>query len=292
MKTISTVRTGSHLYGLNTQESDLDCKGVYLPDKENLFCGMATHHNLLNSPGVDFETFSIQTFMGQISKAQPMALEMLFAPVNMLIDTSEEWADLVSIRGQLLHKECSSFVGYCRSQASKYCIKGDRLNVLQECIKFFKSLEPDDYWYDYFKLRMDGVGHIQYNNELKFITILGKKFYENTPIDEILKSLVTTESRYGGRVRSNLDRKDWKALSHAVRIALEVEELLLDGFITLPLKHKDYVLKIKKGEYGIEKVETDLDSLLNRVESAKQKSKLPEKFNMELAKQYLVGLYK
>ena len=38
---------------------------------------------------------------------------------------------------------------------------------------------------------------------------------------------------------------DWKAISHCVRVLLQVEELLTEGKITFPLKDSEFIKSIK-----------------------------------------------
>jgi hypothetical protein len=71
---------------------------------------------------------------------------------------------------------------------------------------------------------------------------------------------------------------DWKALSHAVRAALQVKEIFTDNTITFPLKEAELIKKIKSGsmDYTTE-VAPLLESLMDEVEVLSKKSSLPEK---------------
>jgi hypothetical protein len=78
------------------------------------------------------------------------------------------------------------------------------------------------------------------------------------------------------------DGNDWKALSHAIRVLLEIKELLDTSNIQFPLKDKDFLLDIKLGKVSREEIdnyfEKELSSILERV----QKNELNWKYNETL----------
>lgn len=74
---------------------------------------------------------------------------------------------------------------------------------------------------------------------------------------------------------------DWKAMSHAVRIAQEAIEFLDTGFITLPRPNAAFLLDIKNGKFESDFVSQMIDDLLIEVEQAVEKSNLPEEPDKE-----------
>ena len=309
---ICKILCGSHLYGLNTPQSDTDYKGVFLPPVKDLILNRASHHidkstnksdNRNTKDDIDFEMFSLHQFLHLVATGQPMAIEMMFAPKEMVVATSEIWESIVNVREQLLTRTAKSFVGYCKGQASKYCMKGDRLASLEKCYQAFSNCHPTtslSYYFDVFCKSMNGVDYFEVfdadEKHGRSFNIVGKKFYETATIETITDSLLHTIDKYGERTRTTMrmEGRDWKAISHAVRIAVEVIELLTDKVITLPLPPppREFIKKVKKGEVTLELVESHLDHLLREVEDAQKNSTLPSKFNSDLANQLIENAYK
>jgi hypothetical protein len=84
-----------------------------------------------------------------------------------------------------------------------------------------------------------------------------------------------------------------KALSHSLRIAEEVKELLETEFIKFPLKNANYIREIKEGKHNIEEVIDKVSDILSEVDILLLKSKLPEEADKEKIEKYLLEiLYK
>lgn len=69
---------------------------------------------------------------------------------------------------------------------------------------------------------------------------------------------------------------DWKALSHAVRVARQAIELLETGFVIFPRPEAEHLTAIKIGSLPYQKVAEEIDDLLPAVEEAAARSTLPE----------------
>ncbi len=301
MNVLCKIQHGSHLYGLNTEKSDLDYKGVFLPTLEDLILQTNSKHISLDQPRVDHELFSLHKFFDLLSTGQPVALEMLFAPREMILETSPLWENIITHRGLLLTKNVKAFTGYCRSQASKYCLKGERLKALEDCYKILQNYNdvPLEQYSQDFISRMGDNKYFSFSrmeDELKpWFMILNKKFFFNTKISTIMESLDYTIKKYGDRARlsRDMDGADWKAMSHAIRVAVEVRELLTVKQITLPLMpfEREYILRVKLGKENLEDVEDNLAMFLDHVDSAMTVTQLPEKFDREFANKIIKDAY-
>jgi Cu/Ag efflux protein CusF len=85
------------------------------------------------------------------------------------------------------------------------------------------------------------------------------------------------EQQFGNRAKASAKGVDYKALSHAVRVIDEVEELIDDNFITFPLKNRAYITSIKEGQESLESVMDYIDEKLTLVQEKLTHSSLPEK---------------
>ncbi len=151
MNKIVVLKFGSHLYGTNTKDSDRDIKGIFMPTKEQIFLGKIPK-TLPDEPkrkkaqgekntadDVDTEIYSLHYFIKLACEGQTVALDMLHAPRNMLLKTSEIWEDIVANREKFYTKNLKAFVGYARKQAAKYGIRSGRLSNLRKVISVLEK---------------------------------------------------------------------------------------------------------------------------------------------------------
>lgn len=302
MKQICKIQFGSHLYGTNTETSDLDYKGVFLPSEEQILLGRIPKTNnstsdisRKNFPGeIDDEYYSLYHFLRLATQGQTVAIDMLFAPDDMVLEKDHIWDSLVENRDRLLSKNMGAFVGYARGQAAKYSLKGERLNRLQ---KFHDKLNevsiPDTPLGCLWKIlpRDDERMNPQGIQELQ---IAGKWYGETTLVKHVLESVKTSISRYGTRAHaaSEANGVDWKALSHAVRVSLELLEILDDGIVTFPLKESRTVLGIKLGQVPLENVQQMIDANLEEIETKMAASSLPDKVDTKWWDAWLLDVVK
>jgi hypothetical protein len=84
---------------------------------------------------------------------------------------------------------------------------------------------------------------------------------------------------------------DWKALSHAVRVASEAIELLNTGKITFPRPDKDLLLAIKTGAMEYKEVEKIIEQGLIDLEIAQEKSILRSEPDWKKADELVYNLH-
>jgi predicted nucleotidyltransferase len=136
MEIVVKIKFGSHLYGTNTPTSDLDYKSVYIPEaKEILLQRVPGTIGISKRPkadgeknlpcDVDSEAYSLQRYLQLLAEGQTVAIDMLFAPEPEI--RSALWSRIRANKERLLTKRSAAFVGYCRTQANKYGIKGSRV---------------------------------------------------------------------------------------------------------------------------------------------------------------------
>ena len=114
---------------------------------------------------------------------------------------------------------------------------------------------------------------------LKMYEICGKKYQETSRVDYVLERLIAFEEKYGQRARDAAENKnvDFKAVSYAVRYALQLEELFETGDIRFPLKDAYIIKQIKLGELDYTSVVAPyLDQVIEGVEQLVEKSHFPQ----------------
>src|SRR5688500_193737 len=137
LELVALVRCGAHLYGTATPASDLDLKGVYLPAAEEILLQRiratvvtrASNAGTKSQAGeVEVELFSLDRYLALLAAGQTIALDMLFAPEDAMIEAPTPlWLALRREAPRLVTRRATSFVRYARRQAALFGIKGSRL---------------------------------------------------------------------------------------------------------------------------------------------------------------------
>ena len=146
MRIIVKMKFGAHLYGTATSDSDLDYKGIFLPTKEQLLLGcVPKSHNYSTGKDysrntkndVDTELYSLHYFIKLACAGQTVAMDMLHAPDSMILKKSKIWEEIVKNKQKFYTKNLKSFIDYARRQASKYGIKGSRINAALQVLEIW-----------------------------------------------------------------------------------------------------------------------------------------------------------
>lgn len=303
MRKVVRVKFGSHLYGTSTPESDTDYKSVHIPDAEDILL-----QRVLDSVGdrrekkegekntsedVDDESYSLQRYLGLLSEGQTVAIDMLFAPSPEY--TTDLWEEIRKNKDRLLTKKSASFVGYCRTQANKYGIKGSRMAAAKSASEFFEE-RKNEFGPSAKVGEIAGLLRSLFGEHTRLVTKETTPGKEETYFEccnrmvgfkNTLKEAASIYSKiyenYGARARLALTNEgiDWKALSHAVRVGQEALELLSTGNVTFPLTNASHILEIKRGLLPYQQVAEEIEGLLVEVEKAAETSDLREEPDRE-----------
>ena len=313
MRTIVEIKFGSHLYGTSTPASDRDYKTVFVPNGDDILLQRIKATVTNKRPKqpfeknvadeIDQEAYALHRYLQLLSEGQTVALDMLFAPRwAMTSDPDPIWDSIWDCRHQLLSRRATSFIGYCKTQANKYGIKGSRVHAVRNIVEWFDQAIGT---YGNLAKLSDAAGDLP--------TFIAERKLDHTAVIPIehpsrpdhpimhleccarkapftvsLKDTRTIFARlldeYGARalMAERNEGVDWKALSHAVRVGCEAMELLATGHITFPLPNAVHVLEIKKGELPYRAVAEEIEDLLEAVEAAAKVSILPETPNQHV----------
>lgn len=296
MDIIVKMKFGSHLYGTATEDSDVDYKGVFLPSKREIllntipkcYSQSTGDGRSKNKPGdIDIEVYSLHYFIKLACDGQTVAMDMLHAPAEMLIEHSVIWDQIVEQRHRFYTKNLNSFISYARRQASKYGIKGSRLNASLQVLEVLKSVPPD------VRLHMiwDRLPRIDHCHDagiapggLRQYQVCGKMFQESTSAGYVIPILEKFYADYGHRAQLAAANKniDWKAISHALRAVIQTKEIITHNTIKFPLKDAQFLKDVKHGKFDYTtEVAPVLETLMDEVEQLVTESSLPEKVDIE-----------
>ncbi|MGL5306673.1 MAG: DNA polymerase beta superfamily protein [Aeromonas veronii] len=289
---------GSHLYGLDTPQSDTDYKGIFIPSASSILAQDAPR-NITHSTGtdmtkngaddVDTEMFSLHQFIKLACNGETVAIDMLHCPDEMLVGRTDwnVWQYIRENRSAFYTTNMVAYVGYVRKQAAKYGVKGSRMAALLDIISNVQCAVVDYCtekggmeWKD---VRLheiverlpttDDFGIIETTDKkgenVKFYRVMEKKFQYSLRVSELIDILKTIYSKYGTRAQMAMENEgiDWKAVSHAIRAGEQIKEIYETGDLVYPLKKRDFILDVKQGKLDFTTVvKPYLEQLVNDVE--------------------------
>ncbi|HTI44792.1 MAG TPA: nucleotidyltransferase domain-containing protein [Candidatus Nitrosotalea sp.] len=308
MTPIVEMRVGSHLYGTATAQSDLDLKGVYLPAASDILLQRVRPSISLNPgkafgernrPGdVDREFYSLQRYLDLLAGGQSIALDMLFAPESAWLQQPHAcWLEIRANTDRLISRRAMAFVHYCRQQANKFGLKGARLGEARRILGLLEAaearhggLEKLAVLIDELEVAAHGAKHIGWidldspagpdgqTKPIRNLEVCGRKIPVTVTLKiahDIVQRLVDD---YGSRALAaeRNEGVDWKALSHAVRVAQQAIELFRDHRIVFPLAGASHLRAIRAGTIAYDAVAEEIEQLVQAVEIAAAQSTLPE----------------
>ena len=326
MNKIIEMKFGSHLYGTDTPESDLDLKAIYLPTAREIVLG--TYKETINisrnkascerntKDDTDTEIFSLDRFLDLLMQGQTVALDMLFSPDSLCTFNEENiniWRAIKLHKDKLLTRNVNAFICYAKQQAAKYGIKGSRMDSLKRTKELLDLFSYHDRLSDY-ALEVENL--VSKTKELISL--------EKTPLIEVVmlkgpKGLIDQPHlRVNGRsipfhatvkyarevVNKMLDSygerankahlaggKDFKALSHSCRVNSEALELLTTGYITFPRPDREMLTNIKLGNVEYDKVAEMIEQGLADCVEAHKTSTLRDEPDREWAADLVYEVY-
>lgn len=278
---------GSTLYGLNHADSDLDIKAIYLPSKRDLLLGQGNKTvNYKNDElDIEIEIKSLPSFLNSLEKCDTNCLDMIHTPNNMTLLSTVLWECIKDVRECVYAKNMKGIVGYVKTHTNKYSNKIQRLKELNHLYDFLQfeddsmrlvdtSITEHLSLFNYKYVRI-GVQHSDHEQE--FLEVCGKKYTMTWSVNTVLSAVSAEINRYGKRTNAGSSSgMDGKALSHALRAIVQLEDLVVNSNITFPLREVELVRKVKFNQLPLEEVIELLDVRFDNVCKLLEESNLPE----------------
>ena len=190
---------GSKLYGTDSENSDIDYKGVFLPNINDLILGKAPKHytsstgnsnNKNTKDDIDETYYSLHYFLELAAKGDTNAIDLLFAYTN---PNAVQYIDpifkkIIANIDKIVTRNVQSYLGYCLGQAKKYSIKGDKLKNFKAFDDFLNSYLDYKNEYSYSISLIEALEHfhndftLDRENPTDYILrnkIVGKRYKQN-----------------------------------------------------------------------------------------------------------------
>jgi hypothetical protein len=313
---ILVVKTGSHMYGTNTPESDEDFVGIFMPSEEYVYgfkrvdeVDMSVKDKNENGKNtkdaIDIKYYEFRKFVKLAMENNPNILEILFAPKENIIFYNDIGAELIRSAWMFPHQGAKQkFLGYAFSQKHKMFIKKDNYFDLIKAKEFLKRFAPTpDHVGNSFSLweleqcEMDKSVFVKQLNKRSgktdFYAVGDINLMPSITVNNALKIVEERLDKVGNREELYLKHAyDTKFAMHLIRLMMEGAFLLKNGFLEFPFddEGKKILMAIRNGEFAIEEVLKMADTIELNIENFI--SSLPEKPMYDLIEDYVITTIK
>lgn len=305
---ILEIKSGSHLYGLNTPTSDEDYVGVFFAPDDYIY-GLKTveqvdlsivdkYENGKNTKfAVDRKFYELKRFIKLVSQGNPNVIELLFASDESVVYASDFGRFLFENRKLFVSKNIiPKFLGYAESQKRKLMVRTDNMKDLIDGIKFLQEEITNGNE----KIVLPELSNKSEFNRL-FKETSNKVHYRigaytinrNITIKSAVKWIEDLLANTSNRIE-NIKSAGWefKHGSHLLRLLYQTIELCETGDLKYPLKDKDLLLRVKNGEVPYKEFIQLVEIAEDYLEMIKDNNKLPDKPNMKQIEKIVVEGYK
>ena len=124
-----------------------------------------------------------------------------------------------------------------------------------------------------------------------YLNVCGVQHQFNLELDKFIKRIEEKINKEytSQRTKDAADGNDWKALSHAIRVLLEVKQLLEDGTITFPCIENRFLLRIKQGKINREVIDEFFNKQLSNILEKVKLNELGWKYDEEFWNEFILN---
>jgi hypothetical protein len=298
-RTILKVYRGSHAYGTNHKDSDVDLGGVCIPPKEFIigydhfeqwenknYTNFKAYNKLKKS--AEITIFALHKFINLAFNCNPNVIEHLFVNPTHIMHCNDYGKKLIENRNLFLTKRARhTFGGYAFSQLKRLTNK----LPMDEAKAKIERLEIKKQEYNIYltklKHRKEMFNNKQNLTDDEALLLIGLKSEEEDYTERIAKldkEIRDIEFLMGGgnhnhhgSHKSIIDEYgfDTKHAMHLIRLLHMGLEILVDGECNVLRPDNNYLLAIRNGEYTLEYIQAEADRLFKLLDDAYVNSKLP-----------------
>jgi predicted nucleotidyltransferase len=303
---ILEIVTGSYLYGTNTETSDKDYIGIFLPSEEYILGFKTveevdfsvkdkTEEGKNTEKAVDKKLYEFRKFIKLALECNPNIIEILFVNEQNIVFINEVGKELLSLKYLFPYKGLKQkFLGYSYAQRHKMVIKKDNYFDLQNGLSY---LNTQNYGKTLLEIVFQGncpyfiKKQLDKNENISFIQVGDLNFMPSTIVKVAKHKLEERIAKVGNR-EELLTKYGWdtKFGSHLIRLMLEGIELLKTGNLVFPLKEAEMLKDIRAGKWEMVKVLDYSYELEKEVESLVESSKLPSKPNIKEIEEFTIKI--
>jgi len=301
---ILEIRSGSHLYGTNTPESDEDFVGIFMPPKEYVY-GLKNVEEVdlsivskqkdgkNSKDAIDRKLYEFRKFIRLASANNPNIIEILYVNDENIIHSNNVGNRLRENRHLFLSKlSIPRFIGYASSQKHKMIIKRDHFNDLRDVHYALEDMDNKltlGQVYDRF-VALDAHQDILVKKDTGMHIHIGDLCFEpGLYVKKVRKRIKERLDKATNRSELVLKHGyDTKFASHLIRLLYEGLDILEKGKLVFPIPEAKEILAIKNGSMTTKEVLEFATELEDRMNDAEKKSDLPKQPNHKLIEKFTI----
>lgn len=300
---------GSHAYGTNNEESDLDIRGIALNTKNEIL-GANNFEQFIDNE-TDTTIYSFKKIIQLLSGCNPNVIEMLGLRPDHYLYLTTVGQELIDNSKLFLSKQAAkSFGGYAFAQlrrldnkAARSVSQKEKEQHILNSITSAGYTWPDKYACfkngDNIKLYLDDSETPEFDKEIFMdiqLTHYPLRDYKNMWSE--MKNIVSDYAKIGHRNANAIERgRLGKHMMHLVRLYLMCLDILeLEKIITYRDKDKSFLLDIRNGKF-LDKESQPTSEFYDmvreyekRLEYATNNSNLPDKPDYTKINDFLISV--
>lgn len=326
MKPVVHMVFGSKLYGLEHENSDTDYAGVFIPDSRDIILGTTKDIITTNTNGNDKNTkfdvdntqYSLKKFILTACNGDLRAMDMLHAPKDKIIISSNEWEFIQDNRSKFYSTNVTAFKGFFKTKVRQYthvsCMKkivealehiDDYCTPEQKMMALRGEFQTPHLFKGGYVCNLTKIGMCQdvlptFDKMVCFIEetsdsnipstyyVLGKHYPLDYNIRSLRKQLINDIERADG------SEYNYKEVSQVLRVGYQLLDIFNKGDMIYPLKQTDSIMACKLGKRSISDVEDELQQLYNDVMKAREialKNGMPEQADRKFWEEFVFDTY-
>jgi predicted nucleotidyltransferase len=311
---ILEIRVGSHLFGTDTPDSDLDLVGIFMPSEEMVFGGERCEEVDLGfkakddtgrntAQAIDFKMHEYRKFVKLALQNNPNILHMLFINDENIrfIDGPDGFGQRLLSRAHLFpHKGAHHrFVKYADSQRHKMRIKPQMYAALEDGLRVLSMFDDNHVLADVvINQSLANAAPFVDSGQGKHVQCGDLHFERGVFVKKAKKMIRDRLSRATNRAQLFTKHGyDTKFASNLIQLLMEGIELMVTGRISFPLAFRDDILAIKRGDYSADYIMEWADNLVELARASYEKTSLPsgprtneiQRFVIEEVKRFTIG---
>lgn len=285
---------GSHAYGMETEHSDLDVRGIAFNTKEEILLGK-DFEQVVNVP-TDTSIYSFNKMIQLLTSNNPNTIEILGCKPEQYLHMTSLGRELLDNRKMFLSQICvHTFGGYASSQLRRMENKAARLVSQSENEAYIlKSIQNAQYdfrnrYYPHeesdVRLYVDTAVQEGYDTEIFMdVNLQHYPLRDWAGMWNEMKAIVSSYNKIGIRNEKAISHnKLGKHMAHLIRLYMMCIDILeKEEIVTYREDEHDLLMRIRNGEYLDDNRQPKsefydlLDEYEKRFDYAKQNTALPQ----------------
>lgn len=290
---------GSHAYGTNNENSDIDIRGIATNSKRNILT--SRDFEQVVDVKTDTTVYSLEKMIQLLCACNPNTIEILGLKPEHYIYLTDAGKLLFDNRNLFLSKRAiHSFGGYANAQLRRLESKSARMVSQSQMEQYIlRSIEHAsvDFKNRYFdmpedsiKLYIDKSPREDYDTEIFCdVTLKHYPLRDHKGMLNDMGTIIRQYAKMGKRNSNALDKgKLAKHMCHLIRLYLMAFDILKNGeIVTYREKEHDFLMDIRNGKYledgrkPTKEFYDIVDEYENKLNKLKNTTKLPELPDMD-----------